>query len=400
MPIDFSRYVNLTPFDASPTSIYLDAIEYGRVALPEFQMRQGTPEDALLQAISYISSLNVSAINRLPDRLMAGLLGMMGVEINDGDQAVIDVEFTAIDYDGTTIPEATLLRYDFEVLGDQFSIYFQTTEEGIVDPVTYTGTEPLPTVVVEARCVDVGQILPVGAGLELSIESPTSNILSATIDAVVSLGQNPETTLEYLGRASDYLASLSSAFAKASQIDGHVYATFTDTVSKAKAYDLTDPGGDLLWDDPVEQGFVTVFVYGKNAYLTNDQKIDILVSIQDRTIAGLEVGVIDANIVDISADISVIYSSEYDSDKVEYNIQSVVASNFSPNGYKFSDKIRRSEFIAVISSVPGVMYVEDVTLTCGTGGTIVSGNVEFTQKGSLPSTSVNDIVVSLTAMEP
>lgn len=77
-----------------------------------------------------------------------------------------------------------------------------------------------------------------------------------------------------------------------------------------------------------------------------------------------------------------------------------MASNFSPNGYKFSDKIRRSEFIAVISSVPGVMYVEDVTLTCGTGGTIVSGNVEFTQKGSLPSTSVNDIVVSLTAMEP
>jgi hypothetical protein len=400
MAIDFSRYVNLTPFDASPTSIYLDAIEYGRVALPEFQMRQGTPEDALLQAVSYISSLNVSAINRLPDRLMAGLLGMMGVEVNDGDQAVIDVEFTAMDYDGTAIPETTLLRYDYEVLGDQFSIYFQTTEEGIIDPVVYTGTESLPTVVVEARCLEVGRILPVGAGLELMIESPTSNILSATIDSVISFGTNPETTLEYLNRASNYLASLSSAFGKASQIDGYVFSTFSDTISAVKTYDLTNHEGDLLWADAAEQGYVTVFVYGKNAYSSTDEKNDILISIQDRTIAGLEVGVIDVNIVDIMVDVSAIYSSEYDVDKVEYNIQSVIATNFSPNGYKFSEKIRRSEFIAVVSSVPGVMYVEDVTLTCGAGGTIVDGNVEFTQKGSLPLTAVADIVVTLTSMEP
>ena len=400
MTIDFSKYVNLTPFDASPTSIYLDAIEYGRVALPEFQMRQGTPEDALLQAVSYISSLNVSAINRLPDRLMSGILGMMGVEVSDGDQAVIDVRFTAIDYDGTTVPETTLLRYDYEFLGDQFSVYFQTTEEGIINPVVYTGTEELPTVVVEARCLEVGRILPIGTGLELTIESPTSNILSAIVDDVTSFGTNPETTSEYLNRATNYLASLSSAFAKASQIDGYVLSNFADSVSAVKTYDLTNHEGDLLWDDPSEQGYVTVFVYGKNALSSTDEKLDILVSIQDRTIAGLEVGVIDVNIVEITVAADVIYSSEYDVEVVEYNIQTVLSSNFSPGGYKFSDKIRRSEFIAIISSVPGVMYVEDVTLTCGAGGTVVDGNVEFTQKGSLPLVAVDDVVTTLTSMEP
>jgi hypothetical protein len=77
-----------------------------------------------------------------------------------------------------------------------------------------------------------------------------------------------------------------------------------------------------------------------------------------------------------------------------------LATNFSPNGYKFVEKIRRSEFIAIISSVPGVMYVEDVTLTSGAGGTVVGGDVEFTQKGSLPLTAVADITVALTSMEP
>ena len=180
MPIDFSEYVYLVPFDVSPTDVYLDSIEYAKIALPEFQPRQGTPEDAILQAVSYISALNISAINRLPDRLMAGLVAMMGVEINDGAQAVIEVEFTCIDYDGTIVPQGTIVRYDYEFLGEQKSVYFETTEEGTIASVVYTGIESLPTVTVEARAIDVGATLPIPVGTALEIDTPTSAIIGAT----------------------------------------------------------------------------------------------------------------------------------------------------------------------------------------------------------------------------
>ena len=68
MPADFSQYVDLTIFDAQPGDIYLEAIELARTTLPEFNLRVGTPEDAIFQAMAYMSSLVISSINRIPDR--------------------------------------------------------------------------------------------------------------------------------------------------------------------------------------------------------------------------------------------------------------------------------------------------------------------------------------------
>jgi uncharacterized phage protein gp47/JayE len=400
MPIDFSEYVYLVPFDVSPTAVYLDSIEYAKIALPEFQPRQGTPEDAILQAVSYISALNISAINRLPDRLMAGLVGMMGVEINDGTQAVIDVEFTCIDYDGTIVPQGTIVRYDYEFLGEQKSIYFETTEEGTIASVVYTGVEPLPTVTVEARAIDVGATLPIAAGTVLEIDTPTSSIIGATVDAFISNGTSPETTEQFLNRAVQFLGSLSSSFGRASQIDGYVLSTFASTVGRCKAYDLTNSASGLQWADADEPGYVTIFVYGINNALTIDQKSDILIDVQDRTVAGLELEVRDANIVDLEIAIQVAYSSSYESTVVQENVETVLTNYFSPINYRFTEGIKLSEFYSIASSVPGVLYVQSLTVTPGAGGTSdVDGNVLFSLKGSLPSLTIADTVVTLVSVD-
>jgi len=400
MPIDFSEYVYLVPFDVSPTDIYLDSIEYAKIALPEFQPRQGTPEDAILQAISYISALNISAINRLPDRLMAGLVAMMGVEVNEGTQAVIDVEFTCIDYDGTIVPQGTIVRYDYEFLGEQKSIYFETTEEGTIAPVVYTGTEPLPVVSVEARAIDVGATLPITAGTVLEIDTPTSSIIGATVDAFISNGTSPETTEQFLNRAVQFLGSLSSSFARASQIDGYVLSTFSSTVSRCKSYDLTNSVSGLEWADADEPGYVTVFAYGINNALTVDEKLDILIAIQDRTVAGLELEVRNANIVSLNLTIEAAYSSSYESTIVQENIETVLANYFSPINYRFAEGIKLSEFYSIASSIPGVLYVESLTVTPGAGGTSdVDGNVVLSLKGSLPSLAIADIAVTLVSVD-
>jgi hypothetical protein len=78
MAADFSRYIDLSIFDAEPGDIYFDAIEIARLTLPEFNLRVGTPEDAIFQAAAYISSLNIASVNRLPDRLMEGIMNILG----------------------------------------------------------------------------------------------------------------------------------------------------------------------------------------------------------------------------------------------------------------------------------------------------------------------------------
>lgn len=398
MPIDFSEYVYLVPFDVSPTSVYLDAIDYAKIVLPEFQPRQGTPEDAILQAVSYISALNISAINRLPDRLMAGLVGMMGVEIDDGEKAIIDVEFTCIDNFGTTIPQGTLLRHDYEFLGEQRSVYFQTNEEGIIAPVD--PEDPLPTAIIEAEAIDVGVVLPIPNGTELIIDTPTSNIISAVLDATVNSGTNPENENDYLSRAVAYLGSLSSSFAKASQIDGFVLSRFLSTTSRCRTFDLTNPVSGLQWDDENEPGYLTVFVYGINQQLTNDQKLDILIAVQERTVAGLSVSIEDVKLVDLTVMVEVAHSSDYDSDVIQENIENTLINYFSPTNYRFTQSMKLSEFYSVLSAIPGVIYINSLSVTPGDGGgNDGDGNVDFDLKGSLPQIAINDITVGLTSLE-
>lgn len=397
MPIDFSNYVYLTPYDVSPTSVYLDAIDYAKIVLPEFQPRQGTPEDAILQAVSYISALNMSAINRLPDRLMSGLVGMMGVEIDDGLKAVADITFTAIDYEGTIIPQGTVVRYDYEFLGEQRSVYFQTVEEGEivgVDP-----EDPLPTVTVEAEAIDVGVVLPIPDNTELTIDTPTSSVISAVLDTLVNPGRNPETSDEFLTRAVTFLGSLSSSFARASQIEGYILSNFVSTVSRCKVFDLTNAGEGLQWDDPDAPGHVTIFTWGINQELLEPQKLDILVAVQNRAVAGLDIAIETVNLVPLlDFEISVAHSSDYDSSAVEENIRSVLISYFSPTNYRFTDAIKFSEFYSVISAVPGVIYAEELSVTPGTGGSLETDGIYFDLKGSLPTIENSEITINLTSL--
>lgn len=395
MPIDFSQYISLRPFDASPTAIYLDSIDYARMALPEFQPRQGTPEDAILQAISYISSMNISAINRLPDRLMAGIVGMMGVDLDEGTKTIIDIKFTSTTADGTTIPQGTVVRYDYEFLGDRNSIYFETSEELIIAAVDEE--DPLPFGIVEAAALDVGQTIPLEVGYVFEIETPTTDILQAELNEVVTSGLNPETEIEYLTRAVNFLSSLSSSFAKAEQVDSFIASQYLSTISRSKTYDLTDPEGALEIGDADEVGFVTVFVYGINGPATSEQKTDLLADIQNRSVAGLEIGIQDARTVELTVEANIAHSSDYDSATISQNIKSALSTYFSPQNYRFSEGIKLSEFYGIMSSVAGVIYVTNLSLDVTTPAEATidgDGNVDYVFKGSLPSISTNDITLT------
>jgi hypothetical protein len=385
MPMDFSNYIDLTVYDQEPTDIYTNALEYARTTLPELTVRQGTPEDAILQAVSYISSLNIASINRLPNRLMLGILGIMGITKNEGEYGVISLEFSSITYSGAVVPSGTLLRYDLDGMSPTTSIYFQTIDDLIIDAIDGSMSPPLPSATVDARCMEVMRLPSIPNNSEMIIESVISGVLPPFVASTISSGSNPETDSEYVYRAQEYLGSLTSAFSKSSQVDGHILSTFPN-VTRARTYDVTDYDVSTVIGDPDVPGAITTFVYGRGDFLTNDEKYEILTSVYDRTIAGLKVNVEDAYIADVEIEISVFISSSYSSSIVESNIKNTLVHILSPVVCPIDSKLRKSYVASVLSKVAGVIAVESILFTSvdTSLGTInLDGDIEFINKGTL-----------------
>jgi hypothetical protein len=227
---DFSNYIDLTINDEQPSTIYNEAVDYARIALPEFSPRSGTVEDAILQATAYMAGITLGAINRLPDGLMEGVMRLLGVIRKEASFGTIDIEFL-LSGTGLTIPEETI-------------VYFQTTDGDI--------TVQYPFILETETTADVGEdtvtatltsqtagILPaIPVGTVLNLAQASTVILSATTAADVVQGDRAETQAEYFNRATTSLESLSACLATAKQVENYILANYSE-VHRCKVYDLT-----------------------------------------------------------------------------------------------------------------------------------------------------------------
>lgn len=108
---DISRYVDLTILDPESQTIYEDALNYARYALPEFQPREGTIELVLLQAMALQVREVAVAINRLPGAITQVLLSMLDLERQEGARATTYIKFTGTSTTSFSIPLGTRLYY-------------------------------------------------------------------------------------------------------------------------------------------------------------------------------------------------------------------------------------------------------------------------------------------------
>lgn len=478
MAADFSPYVDLRVFDSQPGDIYLDAIEFAQLVLPEFNLRVGTPEDALFQAMAFVSSLNVAAINRLPDRLMSGLVSIMGYDRQEAIAAEVDVTITLDNYQGATIPAGTVFTYE-TVFEDEVQEYsFQLTGAisipSVEDPDEST---PLPSASATVTCITPGIIPPIETpGTELSVISSGTNILTVETLANFSNGLNEDTDFEYLSKAATYLRSLSSATNKSSQLDAYLLTNYPELVTRSKTYDLTngDPelgdistkrsigivktfltgnlatvetAGEHLFvvDDVVTldncgatfngthtitasgdttfsfvrtatnsastvvsgsayagqdvAGYVSVFAYGRNTFLSQNEKDELLVDLSNRSVAGLIFNILDPDLLTMEIQSSVVIDAQFNEDDVRDTVENALVNYLSPINFPYSEgRIRKTSLIALISSIPGVIYVESLTLTpTGSGWLPQHGDdIIFLNKGALPITSTDDFTITYT----
>ena len=229
---DFSTYIDFSGFDEQPATVYQDAVAYAQTALPEFNPRPGTIEDAVLQAGAYVGALSIGAINRLPNGLVEGILKIMGVTRIESTAGTVDVEIEFFDA-GQTVDAGTLFVYDYFDGSQVIQLPFVLTDAA-------TAAEAETTVTATLTSLINGVIPSIAIGTQFLPASPSAIIFSCTTTSVVAQGDSSETEAQFLNRAATYLQSLSSTLNTATQIENYVLLNYSN-VKRCKVYDLVRP---------------------------------------------------------------------------------------------------------------------------------------------------------------
>ena len=411
MPADYSQYVNLTPHDLSPTDVYLGSIQLGRIVLPEFEIRQGTPDDAMLQAFSYMTALNVGAINRLPNRLMQGLCAMMGVTRDGGTKATFTATIALNDHDGIELPAGTVFTHTAITAAGEISTTYENAEPfsiAAVSEVDGNGDPaPFPSGTIALTSTFTGLNPFVGANDSLQIETIRPEISSIGAENDFVNGTYPEEDDIFLDRAVTYLQGLSSNLATADQIQAYILATF-ESVDRCKVYDQTDYLTDFSSAGPAAPGHAAIFLYGVESALSNAQLYDVLIGVSNKSTAGIQFSTNNFNVINVGVTVSVARDSSYQETEVASAVETAIANFLSPNGFTSkAEAIKITELQSVISATEGVEYVISTTLQdpdnlLGAANPIISGggssDIVFLNKGILPSANELDINVTTVAV--
>lgn len=249
---DFRDYIDLTVNDLQPIEIYNLARDYALVALPEFDPRVGTVEDAMLEAMSYIAGLVTGSVNRLPDGLMEGVLRLMGFYRSEATFASGSVVFSAIDTNGLFIPAGTQVSFT-ETTADGVVTHIYATTSSVSIAEGESDSDP-----VQVAAVEAGEKPVISDGASLTILTPINRLFSATFDGAFIQGADSETDDSFFSRAVTYLGSLSRSLANADQVSNFILSNY-ENAYRVQAYDLTR----------LQQFLVTTTVYDGGTSLVN-----------------------------------------------------------------------------------------------------------------------------------
>lgn len=382
MAEDFDTYIDLKPLDITPSQIYLDSIEVARTVFPDFNLRVGTIEDAMFQAFAYMSALNIGSINRLPDALFLGAIKMLGTSYKDGQRATMDVTFTANSNDGASIPAGTIIQHS--IVDDDFDLSFVFETNELLTIAANGVDDPLPTGSVECTCQVVGIIPEIASGTSMQILSYNPSLYSAVSNGNFVQGDNAESLVGYLNRGVASLAAMSSALVTANQAKNFVIASNPNLVTRAKVYDLTDKDGTLLVGDADVAGHVTIYAYGPRRFLTSPEKTTILASVSEKSVAGLDIGLLDPILLDLRITASITHFSTIESSELKASLENELASLLSVDNSSWEEElVRYDDILAFFLGNPYIRNVTSLSLAITDTGTITNAvksgnNVTYT----------------------
>lgn len=394
---DWSEYVDLTVYDQDATELFNESIDYAIDALPEWNPQGGNIEVVLLEAIATQATNVATAANRVPGAVMETLLQLYDIERSDGVKATTTIDVVMINTSGYVVPASSYFAY-FPAGNGQPLVY--ELDEDIT--IAAGGTTGSGT----ATAVEVGpEYNEPSAGSTLQILSSMPYLLSSTLQTQPVDGEDPETDDEYFTRAATILRSYSAALTTATQIEAWVLVNYPNDVYRCNVYDRRrksdrdTTSGTFDYHD----GFALVTVAGLNATivdtsdvpLTIGQLDEISTELDSKTNIGLVTELVNAELVDINIEITVMPFLGYTTAQVQTAIDNAFDEYLSPNNWDWSDTVRETEIIALVDNVEGVDYVDQVVsvTTTSPNATVTGNDLAFHLLGSLPVSTTHIVNV-------
>ena len=385
---DFRQYIDLTVFDTTPQKLYDDSVTYAQTAMPEFDPRIGTIEDALLQSMSFVGAVLATGINRLPNGLMEGILRLVGFTRNEATFATGSVLITTSINTGVVIPAGTVVTYDV-LEGDIVTSYPFATDTDLIIASTFdSGT-------VAVTATTAGKYPALLAGQALTLVSQVQYVLTTALTADLDVGADTEGQTAYFNRGAQYLASLNTTLATSSQMTNYISSNYT-SVPVFKVYDLMN-SSNMLFATADAPGYVTVAVCNTDgAALTTDVKNELDADLEDKCVAGLTLDVVNMLNFGVVVTIAIDVLDGFTPATVQADVATVIESYLSFTGWDFSETINKNILIAKVSQISGVKFVSSLSMSTtktagsfviGTSYTIVTaGTTNFTLIGAANST--------------
>lgn len=356
--------VNLVVDDRDPQAIF-DAMASKFVELaPDAQLRNGSVETILMEAMATASADAIYALNRMVGLVVEGVINLYEVARSPGTQAVGIVTLTL---DGThTLTVAAGQRLQDSVSGIPLVVTASTTG-------TSVSTLAIP-VVTETAGAEGNAIL---AGSAVDLLDSIPYVASAEVTTSFSGGTDPESDATYIDRATTVLARVTSSLVMPEHFKA--FCLEDVRVGRANSIDLFQPGGVV----GSEIGHITVVVYGHGAQLDAAIRTELASAMHEISASMVTIHVIAPTIVTQNVALTVHKMSGYTDLEVQTAVSSAIAAWMNPDKWSWGRDILATEIIEVAGAVAGVDYVDAV----GTpSSTVAIGDAELAQVGTITVT--------------
>lgn len=409
---DFSTYVDLTPFDATVTSILEESITQARALIPSWEPRVGQMETTLLEATAYQTATLANAANRLPAATVETLLKLYGVTRSNGVKASATITINFTDAAGYTIPVSTPFAYygnSGEVL-----VYMLDAAQTVS-----VGASQLTLSPVTAQAIGSAYNNPPN-GSVLQVLATVPYISSVVLDAKPALGADAETDEVYFSRAITVLAGYSSVLATETQIQSYVLSNYPVTGFRVKTYnkrryaDRNMVTGGVEHTAHILMSLASENVNGysrsvNDATLAAADLATITSVLNTKVGTGLSIEVHNAELVGVGVTLEVYKTTSAASGTVNAAVQTALRTYLDSDAWDWERVVRKNEIISLVDGVTGVDYVKSVTLSlpeetvaCATtanlGATYANGTLgvgaTLTNSGSQAAFTVDGITPS------
>ena len=382
---DFREYVDLTIYDTTPQILYDDSVIYAQTAMPEFDPRIGTIEDALLQGMAFVGAILATGINRLPNGLMEGMLKLLGFNRNEAQFATGTATITTSINTGTVIPKGTVFTYDVYEDGITTSYPFETDSDLVLASTFDEGD-------ITITATNAGKYPALLAGQSLTLVSQVPYVIAVQLTDDIEVGADAETQTEFFNRGAQYLASLNSTIATSAQMTNYITANYT-TVPVFKVYDLVN-SSDMLFATADAPGYVTVSVCNTDGgALTSTVKNDLLADLDDKCVAGLTIAVVDMLNFTVQVNVSVSVLDGFTPSTVTDEVAAVLDSYLTYSGWDFSETINKNILIAKASQVPGVRYISSLAI-------VITGSTTYAEMEEVASVETGNVTILRAGVVP